>query len=209
MTMNPLPPQAYTKDTLLKAYQWLMDQDSSLKDIATTPDILVSLYLKALRDGGEALERPSIQNFKTELRNLAGMMGELEKPTQNPQPNSLAYSSPSMSPPAYGQQGHPQSVVNQPMMNQSLANHSMNQSMANQPMVNTASQGQTQVSYIEKTLTATAHAANHNQWNMEIFDVGTQRMIHEVKTEFNLSSDLETIRMLIKFGYMKSKDMLK
>ncbi|MGZ3770163.1 MAG: hypothetical protein ACXVCP_07695 [Bdellovibrio sp.] len=80
MTMNPLPPQAYTKETLLKAYQWLMLQDSSIKEMATTPDILVSLYLKTTRDGQNALERPSIQNFKNELKSLAGIMGELDRP---------------------------------------------------------------------------------------------------------------------------------
>ncbi len=79
MTMNPLPPQAYTKDTMLRAYQWLMGQNSSIKEMATTPDILVSLYLKATRDGDHALDRPSIQNFKNELRSLAGLMGELDK----------------------------------------------------------------------------------------------------------------------------------
>lgn len=79
MTMNPIPPQAYTKDSLLKAYAWLQNQDTSIKEMATTPDILVSLYLKATRDGDAALDRPSIQNFKHELKQLAGLMGEFEK----------------------------------------------------------------------------------------------------------------------------------
>jgi hypothetical protein len=79
MAMNPIPPQAYTKDSLLKAYAWLQNQDNSLKEMATTPDILVSLYLKATRDGDAALDRPSIQNFKYELKQLAGLMGEFEK----------------------------------------------------------------------------------------------------------------------------------
>lgn len=79
MAMNPIPPQAYTKDSLLKAYAWLQNQDNSLKEMATTPDILVSLYLKATRDGDAALDRPSIQNFKHELKQLAGLMGEFEK----------------------------------------------------------------------------------------------------------------------------------
>ncbi len=80
MTMNPLPPQAYTKETMLKAYQWLMLQDDSIKEMATTPDILVSLYLKTTRDGEHSLHRPSIQNFKKELKSLAGIMGDLERP---------------------------------------------------------------------------------------------------------------------------------
>lgn len=78
MTMNPLPPQAYTKDTLTKAYMWLLHQSESIKELATTPDILVSLFLKAQRNGDESLDAPSIQNFKRELKSLAGMMGELE-----------------------------------------------------------------------------------------------------------------------------------
>ena len=79
MAMNPIPPQAYTKESMLKAYAWLQNQDASIKEMATTPDILVSLYLKANRDGEGALDRPSIQNFKHELKQLAGLMGEFEK----------------------------------------------------------------------------------------------------------------------------------
>lgn len=78
MNMNPLPPQAYTKETLVQAYAWLQSQSESIKEIATSPDILVSLYLKAKLQGDSVLERPSIQNFKNELKSLAGMMGEFE-----------------------------------------------------------------------------------------------------------------------------------
>lgn len=89
MTMNPLPPQAYTKDTLTKAYTWLLHQNASIRELATTPDILVSLFLKAQRNGDEALDTPSIQNFKNELKSLAGMMGELEdKKIPAPQPQA-------------------------------------------------------------------------------------------------------------------------
>jgi hypothetical protein len=78
MNMNPLPPQAYTKETLGKAFAWLQTQNENIKEMATSPDILVSLYLKAKLNGESALERPSIQNFKNELRSLAGMIGEFE-----------------------------------------------------------------------------------------------------------------------------------
>lgn len=78
MTMNPLPPQAYTKETLVQAYAWLQNQSENIKEIATNPDILVSLYLKAKLQGESVLERPSIQNFKSELKSLAGLMGEFE-----------------------------------------------------------------------------------------------------------------------------------
>lgn len=76
--MHPLPPQAYTKDTLVKAYQWIQLQPKGIQELATTPDVLVSLFLKAKLQGESALDRPSIQNFKSELKNLAGQLGEFE-----------------------------------------------------------------------------------------------------------------------------------
>lgn len=173
MTMNPLPPQAYTKDILLKAYQWLMTQESSTKEIATTPDILVSLFLKAGRDGDSVLERPSIKNFKNELKSLAGMMGELDRPAN---PAGASAAGPAVAAP-----------------------------IARSTQTTAYPLPQTQVSYTEKTMTATTHAPNP----LEILDCGTRLMIQEVKEEFNLSSDLEALRMLIKIGYVKSKGMLK
>lgn len=152
MAMNPLPPQAYTKETLLKAYQWLMVQNSSIKEMATTPDILVSLYLKANRDGDSALERPSILNFKSELKSLAGMMGELERP-------------------------------------------------------------QPKVERVETTTVAPATIAPTtlapNPDILGLLDLSSKGMIHEVKEEFNLSSDLEALRMLVKIGYSRSKALLR
>ena len=82
MTFNPLPPQAYTKDTLQKAYAWLLSQSASVKEMAQDQNILVSLYLKAQRNGDAALETPSIQNFKQELKSLASMMGDFQSPQQ-------------------------------------------------------------------------------------------------------------------------------
>ncbi|WP_347357647.1 hypothetical protein [Bdellovibrio sp.] len=175
MTMNPLPPQAYTKETMLKAYQWLMVQNSSIKEMATTPDILVSLYLKATRDGDHSLERPSIQNFKNELKSLAGMMGELDRPVMTAAAAAAVQAQPMMTPAQ-------QMVVATP-----------------------APVAQTQVSYTEKTLTT----MSHTQDLVDLLDCGSKAMIQEVKGEFNLSSDLEALRMLIKVGYSRSKALLK
>lgn len=83
MGMNPLPPQAFTKETLQRAYQWLLQQNSSIKEIATSQDVLVSLYLKAQRNGEASLETPTIQNFKQELKSLAHLIGDLNGQTGN------------------------------------------------------------------------------------------------------------------------------
>lgn len=186
MTMNPLPPQAYTKETMLKAYQWLMVQNSSIKEMATTPDILVSLYLKATRDGDHSLERPSIQNFKNELKSLAGMMGELDRPVMTAAAAAAVQAQPMMAP-AQQTVMTPHTPVAQPVPAASL------------PAT------QTHMSYTEKTLTTTSHT----QDLVDLLDCGSKAMIQEVKAEFNLSSDLEALRMLIKVGYSRSKALLK
>lgn len=85
MTVNPLPPQAYTKETLQKAYTWLLTQSASVKEMASSQDMLVSLYLKAQRNGDASLETPSIQNFKQELKSLANLIGDLQPATQTVQ----------------------------------------------------------------------------------------------------------------------------
>jgi hypothetical protein len=78
MQVNPLPPQAYTKETLQKAYAWLLTQSASVKEMARDQNILISLYLKAQRNGEASLDTPSIQNFKQELKSLAHQMGDFQ-----------------------------------------------------------------------------------------------------------------------------------
>lgn len=89
MAMNPLPPQAYTKETLQKAYHWLLNQSPSIKEMASTQEMLVSLYLKAQRNGEASLEAPSIQNFKQELKSLANMMSDFPGTAPAPQTASV------------------------------------------------------------------------------------------------------------------------
>jgi hypothetical protein len=168
MSLDFLPPQAYTKETLLKAYNWLQSQSDQVKELATTPDQLVSLFLKASRNGGQenlqrytgsqtlpvqdSSDRPSLQNFKSELKNLAGMMGDLEKP-----PQAVATPTPAMP-------GAPQPTT--PMQ------------AAPQPAAPSGG-------YDEMTLS----------------------FIREVRTELNLSSDIEALRMLVKLGYQKARTL--
>lgn len=207
MTMNPLPPQAYTKDTLLKAYQWLMSQNSSIKEMATTPDILVSLFLKATRDGDHALERPSIKNFKNELKSLAGMMGELDRPTQAAPPVQTQQMTQTYQAPVQMQQQH---VPVQHVHVQQAAPVQMTipvQQAFVQPQVavHTPVPTQTQVSYTEKTMMA----MTRNSDISELLDPASHEMIQEVKEAFNLSSDLEVLRMLIKIGYTRARGLTK
>lgn len=209
MTMNPLPPQAYTKDILLKAYQWLMGQNTSLKEMATTPDILVSLYLKATRDGDHALDRPSIQNFKNELRTLAGMMGELDRPAQQGQKAAPSFHAQSAQAPSQGLTS--QSASNSASNSTSLPNPSATSSSS--PTLSASSPLHLGTRPAPQNTTNPAPSLQ-NQWQPAVADVfqamdpGTLSMIHEVKENFNLSSELEALRMLVKIGYTRAKTML-
>jgi hypothetical protein len=202
MTMNPLPPQAYTKDTLLKAYQWLMTQNSSIKEIATNPDILVSLYLKATRDGDHALDRPSIQNFKNELRSLAGMMGDLERPVP---PMGQAM-------PMHQQHQHqPQVQVQVQVPHQHQQVHQSSPVHHYQaPIAHAASAAAAAAQSAVMTTTTTSVAVTGPApSSLADLDECTMEMIQEVKNDFNLSSDKEALRMLIKIGHTRAKAMLK
>ena len=216
MTFDFLPPQAYTKETLLKAYNWLQSQSDQVKELATTPDQLVSLFLKSTRLGQESLQRytnsttstfsntsapvmttpteqsdrPSLQSFKSELKNLAGMMGDLEKPAVVPSKNS-ANSSPTSSQTSYQN--------TQPAPNQGTY-----QSAA-------PSGYQAPLPPYQGPVTTTQPSAPINAYvsSAPNYDEMTQILIREVKNELNLSSDTEALRMLVKIGYQKVRSLYK
>jgi hypothetical protein len=168
MATNPLPPQAYTKETLTQAFAWLQTQNPNLKELATTPDILISLYQKA-KLNGEASLWPSVQNFKSELKSLAGMMGEFDSSTGvlAAQPAGAAKTEPASNP----------IPVPQPSISQAPA------PMASLPTVS------------NQTSKSVASGIDSKSWAMLV----------EVKSEFNLSSEQEALRLLISLGYKKIK----
>lgn len=184
MTMNPLPPQAYTKETLVKAYEWLQHQNESIKEMATSRDILVSLYLKARMQGDSALERPSIQNFKNELKNLAGLMGEFEGevPTSAAPSSAAAPPSPSASPsaPAPPPQAAPPPMYRSPPLPPPPG------PAASVPPAASPLKGRP----------------------LPELDTRSWLMIQEVKNQLNLSSDQEALRVLISVGHSKIKALM-
>ena len=247
MSLDFLPPQAYTKETLLKAYNWLQSQSDQVKELATTPDQLVSLYLKSSRSGQESLQRyttavlsqqsptatqnltqntlsnqassqtpaasapsntvaattshnssaqtsmadlqdrPSLQSFKSELKNLAGMMGDLEKP---------AAQAPAQSPSA----GH--------------VNSGYQSSQTGYTSQNVNSSQSTNVSQAQQAVGSQINVSYNSSASLSIsqgqqLDELTQNLIREVKNELNLSSEVEALRMLVKIGYQKVKSLYK
>ena len=184
MTMNPLPPQAYTKDTLTKAYMWLLNQNPSIKEIATTPDVLVTLFLKAQRNGDESLDTPSIQNFKNELKSLASMMGDLGPgPAQMSKPASVPSQPQNEAPPR-----HFHAQVDPAPKSAHQTSHQSAHHTPHQAPPSAASQ-QTVSSFMSQ------------------LDTKSQFMVNELREQLNLSSDTEVLRFLISLGYNKAKNL--
>lgn len=78
-----LPPQAYTREILTSAFNWLQTQPESVKKLATTPDALVGLFMRAQRFGATSMEADapvSSQAFISDLKNLAEGLKQFEDP---------------------------------------------------------------------------------------------------------------------------------
>jgi hypothetical protein len=80
---SSVPPRAYTRETLTTAFNWLQSQPDSVRTKATTPDALVGLYMQAQRGGAFAqgfdAEAPvSSQAFMSDLKNLAEGLKEFD-----------------------------------------------------------------------------------------------------------------------------------
>lgn len=177
MTLNPLPPQAYTKETLQKAYSWLLTQPASVKDMATSQDILVSLYLKAQRNGEAALEAPSIQNFKQELKHLATMIGDLQTPNQ-----------PTKTTAANASNGNESHTLNTKPLPVTGLPHTIKETTA-------------------QTVQSMGNMGGGSHSSLGQLDIQSLQALSEVRQALNLSSDIEALRALIALGYKQFKKM--
>lgn len=93
--MTRMPPQAYTKEVLASAFDWLSRQNETLKKSIRNSDDLIGLYLKSTRltkdqqqngqasAGGYGGDLSSAKNFRNELQGLALNLKQFEdKPVQ-------------------------------------------------------------------------------------------------------------------------------
>lgn len=84
-SLMQLPPEAFTKETLQEAFQWLQNQPESVRELVHTPESLISIYRKAQRQDNDA--PVSSKNFMAELKTLAKGLEAFsdEKPQKQPQ----------------------------------------------------------------------------------------------------------------------------
>jgi hypothetical protein len=176
-----LPPEAYTKDTLQAAFDWLQTQPDVVRASIHTPERLVSLYRRAQRLSDN--DHPvSSKKFVTELKSLASSLDQFSGHPQSLQatpPTSAANTEPTQeppkSPPVAEQEPAPPSQAPSP-----------SRMPASVPRLNSTPQ--------TPPVTASSPV---------MLDALSEARIQEVQKRFNLSSHAECLRLLISLGYEK------
>ena len=99
--MSYMAPQAYTKETLVKAFDWLQHQPANVKQVATSPDVLVGLYLKAQRQGINNIDADapvSSKKFIDDLKSLKKDFAQFEDPSASSNTSPTSESAPTIAP---------------------------------------------------------------------------------------------------------------
>lgn len=172
-----IPPQAYTRDTLVKAIEWIGTQPQSIREKATSADLVVSYYMQACRKAAAHMEAPvSQENFKADLRNLAEGLRQFEdQVAPPPQPTRF---------PSYGPT---------PDWPPQPALHVQPAPMPAAPPISPPPQPQP----------PKAHTAGLT-WNIDPRSLAAAK---DIQNRLNLGSEAEAIRLLITLGAERAREL--
>ncbi len=219
-----LPPQAYTRETLTAAFNWLQTQPDSVRKLATTPDALVGLYVRAQRFGASSLEADapvSSQNFMSDLKNLAEGLKQFEDPKERiraAQASQSATQAP-MAPSTNGNgsnsaNGAPSSATSM-SLHHTIPHHPPQQSAQqsaqhSSPTLPQATPNQPQAFFqsppIASSYTHSPQLTSGSYGNP--LNERSWQLIQEVKVRLNLSSDSEAANMMVALAYKSLKNLL-
>lgn len=195
-----LPPQAYTREILTSAFNWLQNQPESVKKLATTPDALVGLFMRAQRYGNSSLESDapvSSQNFMSDLKNLAEGLKQFEEPKRSR------------------------------TMNHNMAQMAATTSTTTSTTTSSTTTSATLAAEASAAAQGPGHIPLHLHHQVVpphpvappavlpaqttisgTINENADRMIQEVKKGLNLSSDAEAINMMVSIAYKTLKDLI-
>ena len=216
-----------------------MSQPNDIKEKATTPDQLISLYFKHLK--GEAsrpersdrsdlisrtdraserapertsdkssersAERPSVQNFKSELKNLVGMMGDLDGGSASHGPSAPPHVAPPSSSHTNSANSNGSGSAYAAHPQASMQSHASTGPLPHAtPSTSSTSPGSAahQQSYFQ---TATPHLG-FQPAIADLLDPRSLSAVREARILFNLSADDEAVRMLLAIGMSVVKSKL-
>lgn len=212
-TGHSLPPQAYTREILAVAFNWLQNQPESVRRQAVTPDALVGLYMRAQRFGGGDSDGLS---FADDLRDLSGGVksfddgraGAIEESRSGTLTMSTEYTQRAVHFNAAPIQMAPvQSMATPPPAQPS--SQTLSQPMA-QPVAPSIAQPQAQAPSHQ------AHAHAYPPQGHPLDDQSAVRltaaslkMTSEIRERMNLSSDVEAANMMIAVAYKTLQNLLR
>jgi hypothetical protein len=186
--MSFLAPQAYTKETLAKAFDWLQHQPVNVKQVATSPDVLVGLFLKAQRQGITHIDADapvSSKKFIDDLKNLKKEFAVFDEPKSPAAPAPHA----------------PGAPAEQPVIPQPFAQPSQQ----HVPQGASAAPPQPPSYPVNPVYHQPAPAPTYSvaavQTPSLALDETSLKILHNVQQRFNLSSPQEALRMVISVGY--------
>lgn len=198
--MSFFAPQAYTKETLSKAFEWLQHQPASIKQAAANPEMLVSIYLQAQRQGLQKIDadapvssRKFIDDLKTLSRDFA-QFDDVPPVTNNP---------------GSRQSVQQQSTTISHHSSRSAEVHQSASQPAAQPPVHHVVQHQTpqpvphaqnNVNYAYSAPAQQAHHRPTQQDGVFGLDEKSLDVVRRLQERFNLSTPQEALRMIISVG---------
>lgn len=195
-----LPPQAYTRDTLVKAIEWLTSQPPNVKERATTADAIVSFYLQASRKASALQEAPlSGEAFKADLKTLAEDL-KLFEDTSAPPHTPLRSFAPIQNPQALPMTPPPPYI---PPSHAPSANH--------HPMPPPPPVAPTPLATSTASIAAAPPSHQQEARGVVVWNVDPRSLLaaKEIQERFNLGSEIEALRMLVTLGIERSRELFR
>lgn len=213
MAISNFPPQAYTRDMLASAYEWLRHQPPSTRELAQDSDSLVALYLQSRRRGAShpsqsqpSVGSSSVESFKQELKTLTEGLKQFETPGSVSQSTLPMATQTHAHTSALPQQTAVAAQVQPPVSQEAhVATAAHIQAPLRTTKVNVGTQSQAPSAPVIDASTLQSTSSGSISVNL---DARSLEVIHAVKNRLNLSSDSETLRMIIALGYDKIREFL-
>lgn len=184
---SKIPPQAYTRDTLVKAIEWLSGQPTAVRERANSADLIVSHYLQSRRQA--AFEpSPAFEMPKTDLKSLAQDIKQFEEPPTIPQPAPR----PTRVQPVVEE--HVETVVNQHRQDSLFRQHNVPQQ-----------QQELRIETAAPSVRTTETTVKGVAWTVDPRSLAIARDLME---SLNLSSEGEALRMLVSLGAERLRGLI-
>ncbi len=213
MTYNNLPPQAYTKDDVAKAYVWIQGQPDYVRNMATSKETLVALYLQSRRNGNLSLEKTapvSSKDFQSQLKNLASELSQFEDAKKTENKVSVPVVSKTFAPTSTPTASSANSTIKAEAP--AISKSEIAPAVENAVTVETLPQSTIQKTFEEfksRPQNFENPLPSHASKKMFQFQIDprSEQIIRSVKAQLNMESEHDIIRMLLVLGFDRIKGL--